>query len=102
MYREEITAIRLIDDREQKIEFKSCDYCIHREDSEEQCVLRKCVHAIGSLRECYTPETIEITYNNKKLIEPLSVETVPMQFGGRDSERMWNKINEIIKHINGE
>lgn len=101
MNRKEIRVI-LIDNRKQKIEFKDCDSCIHCEDSSEQCVLRKCVHAIGRLYECYTPKTIEITYDSKKLIEPLSVETVPMQFGGRDSERMWLKINEIIKHINGE
>lgn len=33
--------------------FMSCSDCIHAEDSEEICVLRKCVHAISELKECY-------------------------------------------------
>lgn len=34
--------------------FSSCLDCIHSEDSEYICILRKCVHAIYELRECYT------------------------------------------------
>lgn len=33
-------------------------------------------------------------------IEPLKVVTVPMQWGGRDSWLMWDKINDIIDYIN--
>lgn len=33
--------------------FMSCSYCIHAEDSEEICALRKCVHIISELKECY-------------------------------------------------
>ena len=35
--------------------YRSCNDCIHCEDSEEICILRKCVHAIGCLNECYKP-----------------------------------------------
>jgi len=34
--------------------FSSCLDCIHSEDSEYICILRKCVHAIYELRESYT------------------------------------------------
>jgi hypothetical protein len=34
--------------------FSSCSHCVHDEDSEEICVLRKCVHAVSELKECYT------------------------------------------------
>lgn len=34
--------------------FSSCSHCVHDEDSEEICILRKCVHAIHELKECYT------------------------------------------------
>lgn len=33
--------------------FLSCSHCVHSEDSEEICILRKCVHAIAELKECY-------------------------------------------------
>lgn len=36
--------------------FRSCDDCIHCEDDESLCILRKCVHAIGCLHECYRPK----------------------------------------------
>ncbi len=36
--------------------FRSCDDCIHCEDDESICILRKCVHAIVSLHECYKPK----------------------------------------------
>ena len=36
----------------------------------------------------------------KDKIKPLEVVTVPMQWYGRDSHIMWNKINEIIEFIN--
>ncbi len=34
-------------------DFKGCDYCIHADDSEEICILRKCTHTITQLKECY-------------------------------------------------
>ena len=34
--------------------FNSCFSCVHFEDIDEICVLRKCVHAIAELKECYT------------------------------------------------
>ena len=34
-------------------DFESCSDCIHAEDSEEICILRKCVHAIKYLYDCY-------------------------------------------------
>ena len=36
----------------------------------------------------------------KGKVEPLKVVTVPMQWYGRDSWLMWDKINEIIDYIN--
>ena len=37
-------------------EYKSCDDCIYADDADEICMSRRCVHAIGSLVECYTPK----------------------------------------------
>lgn len=34
--------------------FSSCSHCVHHEDSEEICTLRRCMHAICELKECYT------------------------------------------------
>ena len=34
-------------------DFESCSDCIHADDSEEICILRKCVHAIKYLYDCY-------------------------------------------------
>ena len=36
--------------------FASCTSCIHRADSEDICILRRCVHAIAELKECYEPK----------------------------------------------
>ena len=33
--------------------FDSCCDCIHNDDSEEICELRKCIHAIRYLYDCY-------------------------------------------------
>ena len=33
--------------------FTSCISCIHFADSKEICILRRCVHAIAELKECY-------------------------------------------------
>ena len=41
--------------------FESCDDCIHADDTEEICVLRRCVHAIGTLTECYRPRKVDCT-----------------------------------------
>lgn len=53
---EGVTSARLEYDRlHPKIDknFSSCLDCIHSEDSEYICILRKCVHAIYELKECY-------------------------------------------------
>lgn len=53
----EVPSVQLEHDRlNPKIDknFSSCLDCIHSEDSEYICILRKCVHAIYELRECYT------------------------------------------------
>lgn len=34
-------------------DFESCSDCIHADDLEEICILRKCVHAITYLYDCY-------------------------------------------------
>ena len=36
--------------------FESCDKCIHYDDSEETCILRRCIHAVSELKECYVPK----------------------------------------------
>ena len=36
--------------------FKSCTHCIHSDDSDEICVLRRCIHAIADLKDCYIPK----------------------------------------------
>lgn len=42
---------------EQDIEH--CATCVHDEDSEEICVLRKCKYAIAELIDCYEPKQPE-------------------------------------------
>lgn len=37
-------------------DFNSCSECVHAADSEEQCILRRCIHAVHELRECYSPQ----------------------------------------------
>lgn len=37
--------------------FESCNDCVHCDDTEEICRLRRCVHAFYSLRECYVPKS---------------------------------------------
>lgn len=34
-------------------DFESCLDCVHASDSEEICTMRKCVHAIKFLYDCY-------------------------------------------------
>lgn len=34
-------------------DFESCSECVHANDSEEICTMRKCVHAIKYLYDCY-------------------------------------------------
>ena len=36
--------------------FESCDNCIYSDDSEEMCILRRCIHAVFLLKECYVPK----------------------------------------------
>ncbi len=36
--------------------FDSCSKCIHSDDSEEICILRRCIHAVSQLEECYVPK----------------------------------------------
>lgn len=38
-------------------EFEDCSHCIHRKDTVEICILRKCVHAINDaeIEDCYVP-----------------------------------------------
>lgn len=36
-------------------DFKGCNDCIHCDDTEEICLLRRCVHAVYILKECYKP-----------------------------------------------
>ena len=42
-------------------DFESCQKCIYSDDSEETCILRRCIHAVAQLKECYVPKhpTIE-------------------------------------------
>lgn len=39
-------------------DFKSCDNCIHSNDTEEICKMRGCIHAIteNDIKECYQPK----------------------------------------------
>ena len=36
--------------------FESCSDCIYSDDSEETCILRRCIHAVAQLNECYVPK----------------------------------------------
>ena len=38
-------------------DYEGCSHCIHRKDTVEICLLRKCVHAINDaeIEDCYIP-----------------------------------------------
>lgn len=57
-------TLSVIDNRKCKVEYDNCSNCIHCNDTEEQCILRKCVHAIYDLHECYKP-MVKIEYEGK-------------------------------------
>ena len=40
-------------------DFESCSKCVHAEDSSEICMLRQCIHAFSTLKECYKPKETE-------------------------------------------
>lgn len=46
--------------------FESCFDCIHADDSEEMCIIRRCIHAVGQLKECYVPKQPTIEPERKK------------------------------------
>lgn len=35
--------------------FASCGDCYYHDDEESICVLRRCIHAVAELKECYKP-----------------------------------------------
>ena len=45
--------IALVNPPEKSIGFQSCEDCIHADDEEIHCIIRKCVHAIQFLYDCY-------------------------------------------------
>lgn len=51
------------------------------------------------LFEDYFERIGDYDFSNVK-ISPLSIVSVPMKWEGRDSQLMWDKINEIIRYIN--
>ena len=62
--------MRLIE--ESNPDYESCANCIHSDDSEEICVLRRCIHAVSRLKECYVPKspTIEPERKTGKYHDP--------------------------------
>lgn len=52
-----------------------------------------------ALFEDYFERIGDYDFSNVK-ISPLSIVSVPMKWEGRDSQLMWDKINEIIRYIN--
>ena len=46
--------------------FESCNKCIYSDDSEETCILRRCIHAVAQLEECYVPKQPTIEPERKK------------------------------------
>ena len=36
--------------------FESCEDCRNYADELEVCISRRCIHAVGFLRECYVPK----------------------------------------------
>lgn len=55
--------MRLIE--ESNPDYESCADCIHSDDSEEICVLRRCIHAVSRLKECYVPKSSTIERTGK-------------------------------------
>lgn len=52
--------------------FESCAACVHSDDSEAVCILRRCIHAVSQLKECYVPKspTIEPERKTRKYHDP--------------------------------
>ena len=46
-------------------DYESCADCIYSDDSEEICVLRRCIHAVSRLKECYVPKSSTIERTGK-------------------------------------
>lgn len=46
--------------------YESCIKCIYSDDSEETCILRRCIHAVAQLKECYVPKPPTIEPQRKK------------------------------------
>ena len=46
--------------------FESCNKCIYSDDSEETCILRRCIHAVAQLKECYVPKQPTIDFERKR------------------------------------
>ena len=64
-----VRRMRLIE--EANHDYESCAACVHSDDSEEICVLRRCIHAVSRLKECYVPKSpaIEPERKNGKWID---------------------------------
>jgi hypothetical protein len=52
---------------EQDIEH--CATCIHADDSEDICILRRCKYAIAELKDCYEPKRRWIPFKTRPLTE---------------------------------
>lgn len=37
-------------------DFNGCRDCVHSDDDEALCILRRCSHAITELEDCYKPK----------------------------------------------
>ena len=48
--RERVIKVQIADD------YEGCNKCERSCDTEEICMLRGCIHAIGRIRECYSPK----------------------------------------------
>lgn len=51
-------------------DFKGCGDCVHAEDDNALCILRKCSHAISELEDCYKPigQWVESDISNEKYV----------------------------------
>ena len=68
--------MRLIE--EANPDYESCADCVHSDDSEEICILRRCIHAVSRLKECYVPKSPTIEPSAQPTLYGYPVEHLAM------------------------
>lgn len=74
--------------------FESCFDCIHSDDSEEICILRRCIHAVSQLKECYVPKSDDAAKQLNNLIFDINPAEICAQIEA-DNLKKWCEIIQV-------